>query len=38
MPGPDPYSLFLGAVKKATSGIGENMEGFVVALLPGHPG
>jgi hypothetical protein len=32
MPGPDPYSLFLGAVKKATSGIGENMEGFVVAF------
>jgi len=27
-PQPDPYMLFLNAVKQATSDIGENMEGF----------
>lgn len=31
-PQPDPYTLFLAAIKKATSEIGENMEGFVVAF------
>jgi hypothetical protein len=31
-PQPDPYSLFLAAVKKATSSIGENMEGFVMSF------
>lgn len=29
---PNPYTLFLAAVKKATSDIGENMEGFVVVF------
>lgn len=29
---PDPYTLFLAAVRKATSGIGENMEGFVMSF------
>ena len=29
---PDPYSLFLSAMKKATSEIGENMEGFVTVF------
>ena len=29
---PDPYTAFLAAVKKATSNIGENMEGFTVCF------
>ncbi len=29
---PDPYTLFLAAVKQATAEVGENMEGFVTVF------
>ena len=38
---PDAYTSFLEAVKKATSGIGENMEGFIMVFSAkkiNHPG